>query len=81
MQKMPDSNQLERLINLIKTDQVKFIIGIEKDGVRHFIKSPFSAPIIGHFYRAALKQERPEELNNKWLPFPDFGECFNCNHR
>lgn len=78
---MTDSNQLEGLINLIRTDQVKFIIGIEKDGVRDFIKSADSTPIIGHFYRAALKEERPEELTSKFLPFPDFGECFNFNNR
>jgi len=74
---MSESTQLQRLINLIGTDRVKFIIGIEKDGVRHFIKSSDSAPIIGHFYRAALKEERPEELTSKFLPFPDFGEYFN----
>ena len=78
---MTDSNQLERLINLIRTDQVKFIVGIEKDGERHFLKSEDSAPVIGHFYRAALKEERPEELSSKFLPFPDFGECFNFNNR
>jgi hypothetical protein len=74
---MSKSTQLETLINLIRTDRVKYIIGIEKEGVRHFIKSAYSAPIIGHFYRAALKEERPEELASKFLPFPDFGECFN----
>ena len=74
---MTDSTQLQRLINLIGTDRVKFIVGIEKDGERHFIKSMDSASVIGHFYRAALKEERPEELTGKLLPFPDFGECFN----
>ena len=74
---MTDSSQFDRLINLIRTDRVKFIVGIEKDGERHFLKSEDSAPIIGHFYRAALEQERPEELTSKFLPFPDFGECFN----
>jgi hypothetical protein len=74
---MSDSNQLEILVNLIRSDRVKFIVGIEKDGERYFMKSACSAPIIGHFYRAALKQERPGELTSKLLPFPDFGECFN----
>jgi len=64
-------------MNLIKTDDVKYIVGIEKDGARYFIKSEFSAPIIGYFYRAALKEERSRELTSKFLPFPDFGEWFN----
>lgn len=71
---MPEGNKLDILIQLIKSNGVKFVIGIEKDGVRHYIKSNSSAPIIGYFYRAALKEERPEELSNKVLPFPGFWE-------
>lgn len=74
---MSDSKKLEKLMNLIKTDDVKYIVGIEKDGVRHYIKSEFSAPIIGYFYRAALKEEKPEILTSKVLPFPDFWENLN----
>jgi hypothetical protein len=75
MQQMPDQNQLNTLVNLIKGDEVKYIIGIEKDGVRHFIKSDSAAPIIGFFYRKALKEEKKPELQNRLLPFPDFWEC------
>ena len=73
---MPDKSQLNTLVNLIKADEVKYIIGIEKDGVRQFIKSDFAAPIIGFFYRKALKEEKKPELTSKLLPFPDFWECF-----
>jgi hypothetical protein len=65
---------IEELVNQIKTGDVKYIIGIEKDGVRHYIKSDFSASIIGYFYRNSLKNEKPEELPSKVLPFPEFGE-------
>jgi hypothetical protein len=71
---MPESEKLEKFINLIKTGDVKFIVGIEKDGKRDFIKSEFSARIIGSFYRASLEEERPEELPSKELPFPELWE-------
>ena len=71
---MPESEKLEKFINLIKTGDVKFIVGIEKDGKRDFIKSEFSACLIGAFYRTSLKEERPEELPSKELPFPEFWE-------
>jgi hypothetical protein len=69
------------LFKLIKSNGVKFIIGIEKDGARHFVKSNRSAAIIGGFYRAALKEERPEELSNKRLPFPGFWEGMEIKTR
>jgi hypothetical protein len=71
---MPEASKLDILIKLIKNDGVKFVVGIEKDGVRHCVKSERSAAIIGGLYRAALKEERPEELPNKRLPFPGFWE-------
>lgn len=71
---MTELKKLENLINLIKTGDVKFIVGIEKDGKRDFIKSDYSARIIGSFYRASLKEEKPEELTSKELPFPEFWE-------
>jgi hypothetical protein len=69
--------KLDTLVNLIGNDGVKFVVGIEKDGYRYFIKSEFSAPLIGHFYRKALKEEKPVKLTNKFLPFPDFGEILD----
>ena len=71
---MPESEKLEKFINLIKTGDVKFIVGIEKDGKRDFIKSEFSARLIGSFYRASLEEERPEELPSMELPFPELWE-------
>lgn len=66
--------KLNRLITLIRKGDVKFVIGIEIDGDRHFIKSDFSAPLIGFCYRSALKEEKPEILSSKVLPFPEFWE-------
>ena len=66
--------KLNRLVTLIKKGDVKFVIGIEMDGDRHFIKSDFSASLIGFCYRKALKEERPEILSSKVLPFPGFWE-------
>jgi len=71
---MTESKKLEKLINLIKTGEVKFFVGIEKDGERDFIKSDFSACLIGAFYRTSLKEEKPEVLISKVLPFPEFWE-------
>ena len=67
-----ESKKLEKLINLIKTGEVKYIVGIEKDGERDFIKSDYSACLIGAFYRKSLKEEKPVVLTNKVLPFPEF---------
>ena len=69
--------ELDTLIDLIGNDGVKFVVGIEKDGYRYFIKSEFSAPLIGHFYRKALKEEKPVKLTSKFLPFPDFRESLD----
>ncbi|MCK4761772.1 MAG: hypothetical protein KAW12_06190 [Candidatus Aminicenantes bacterium] len=66
--------KLNRLITHIRKGDVKFVIGIEIDGDRHFMKSDFSASLIGFCYRSALKEERPQELSSQVLPFPEFWE-------
>lgn len=63
---------VENLFHLIKENTCSsFVIGIEMEGERYFVKSDHAATLIGYLYRVALKQEQPQSLPGRFLPFTD----------
>ncbi len=71
---MEKLQKLEKILELIKAGTVTFIAGVEIDGDRFYAKSKYAATLIGYLYRAALEEERAEDLESKFLPFPDMNE-------
>ena len=72
-------NILRRIFNhILKNSCNAFVIGIELNGERYFVKSDQAAGLIGCLYRKALEQERAVVLPSKFLPFPDMSRFVNA---